>query len=86
LGAADTANAVSAAGHAIAVPAGNYSSLLVLATAVNGAQLAQQFKVTYSDGSSVTFAQNLSDWFIPGNYPGELVALVYALSQRLKRN
>jgi hypothetical protein len=57
------------------LPAGNYSSLLVLATGVNGAQLAQPFKVTYSDGSSTTFTQSLSDWFSPSNYPGEVTAL-----------
>jgi hypothetical protein len=75
LGAADQADVVSAAGNAIALPAGKYSSLLVQATAVNGAQLAQPFKVAYSDGTSVTFTQNLSDWFTPNNYSGEVIAL-----------
>ncbi len=75
LGAADKTNVVSGPSGAIALPAGQYSSLLVLATGVNGAQLAQTFKVTYSDATSVTFTQNLSDWFSPSNYPGEATAL-----------
>jgi hypothetical protein len=74
-GAADSPNVVSGASAAIALPGGQYSSLLILATAVNGAQLSQPFKVVYSDGSSVTFTQSLSDWFIPANYSGELNAL-----------
>jgi hypothetical protein len=60
---------------AIALPAGKYSTLAVLATGVNGAQLSQQFKVNYTDGTNVTLTQNLSDWFTPANYPGEVTAL-----------
>jgi len=75
LGAADKVNVVSGASGAIALPAGKYSSLLALGTGVNGAQLAQPFKVTYTDGSTVTFTQSLSDWFTPGNYAGEAIAL-----------
>jgi hypothetical protein len=75
LGAPDKANVVTGAGNTITLPAGNYSSLLLLATGVNGAQLSQTFKVTYSDGSSATFTQSLSDWFYPSNYPGEVTAL-----------
>jgi len=47
----------------------------MLATGVNGAQLSQTFKVTYSDGTSATFTQSLSDWFTPGKYAGEVTAL-----------
>jgi hypothetical protein len=75
LGAPDQANVVSGASGAIALPAGQYSSLVVTATAVNGAQLSQQFKVIYSDGTSTTFTQSLSDWFTPANYSGEVTAL-----------
>jgi Pro-kumamolisin, activation domain len=70
----DQSNVVSGAA-AITLPAGKYSSLLLLATAVNGAQLSQQFKVIYSDGTSATFTQSLSDWFVPNNFAGELTAL-----------
>ncbi|MGD0435790.1 MAG: peptidase S53, partial [Bryobacteraceae bacterium] len=75
LGAAGQPDVVSGSTSAIALPPGQYSSLLVLATGVNGAQLSQPFEVTYSDGTSVTFTQSLSDWFTPGNYAGELTAL-----------
>jgi hypothetical protein len=44
----------------------------VLATGVNGAQLSQTFKVTYSDGTSVNLTQRLGDWYKPANYPGEV--------------
>ena len=84
LGAPDQANVVSGASGAIALPAGQYSSLTVTGTGVNGAQLAQTFKVSYSDGTSTTFTQNLSDWFTPANYPGELAAL--AMSYRNSAN
>jgi len=75
LGAADQANVVSGASAAIALPTGQYSSLVVIATAVNGAQLSQPFKVVYTDGTSVTFTQSLSDWFTPNSYSGEVTAL-----------
>ena len=71
----DTANVVSGATSAIALPGGKYSGLAVLATAVNGAQLSQTFQVGYSDGSSSTFTQNVSEWFIPNSYAGEFTAL-----------
>ena len=75
MGTADQSNVVSGTTAAIALPAGSYSSLQVLATGVNGAQLSQAFKVIYTDGTSVTFTQNLSDWFTPASYPGELTAV-----------
>jgi hypothetical protein len=75
LGAAGQSDVVSGSSAAIALPAGKYSSLALLGTGVNGAQLSQSFKVTYSDGTSTTFTQNLSDWFTPGNYPGEVTAV-----------
>ncbi len=72
LGAANALDAVSNA--KIALPAQHAASLGVIATAVNGRQLAQEFVVTYSDGSKVSFVQDLSDWHKPGNYPGESIA------------
>ena len=66
-------DAVSA--RTISLPAGKFSSLKLLATAVNGNQLQQAFKVTYTDGTTSLFSQNLSDWFGPQNFPGETKAL-----------
>src|SRR5208337_3193455 len=65
---------VSAAGQTITLPVGNYSTLSFLATGVNGNQANQQFTVTYTNGSTQTFTQSISDWFTPQNYAGESIA------------
>ncbi|HZU29236.1 MAG TPA: protease pro-enzyme activation domain-containing protein [Bryobacteraceae bacterium] len=75
IGAADAPDAVSGAGQAIALPAGSFSTLSLLGSAVNGNQTAQTFRVNYSDGTSATFKQSLSDWYTPQRYPGETTAL-----------
>jgi hypothetical protein len=60
----------------VTLPAGNYASLSLLGTAVNGNHPNQVFKVTYSDGTSTNFTQSLSDWALgPQGYTGESVAL-----------
>jgi hypothetical protein len=75
VGAANAQNVVSGSTGAITLPAGKYSAVQVLATAVNGALSSQPFKVTYSDGTSMTFNQSLSDWFKPSGFSGEVAAL-----------
>ena len=72
-GPANAADAVSA--KTVSLPSGQFSNINLLATGVNGNQLGQVFKVTYSDGSSSTFTQNLSDWFTPQNFSGETKAM-----------
>jgi len=32
----------------------------------------QTFTVTYTDGTTASFAQGISDWFTPQSYPGEI--------------
>jgi hypothetical protein len=59
----------------VALPAGRFSSLQILATGVNGNQPNQTFTVTYTDGSTDTITQSLSDWYTPQNYAGESLAL-----------
>ncbi len=66
---------VSAAGQVIALPAVQRKTLKLLATGVNGAQPNQTFVVTYTDGTSSTFTQSVSDWAIPMGYAGETTAL-----------
>jgi hypothetical protein len=80
LGAAGTLNAVSS--KTITLPAGNYSSLKLLGTAVNGSQPNQSFVVSYTDGSKSTVTQGVSDWFEPQGYAGESAAstMAYRLS------
>ncbi len=69
LGPMGFADAVS--GQTVTLPAGKFTSLNMLATALNGNQTSQKFTVTYSDGSTTVFTQNMSDWFTPQNYSGE---------------
>jgi hypothetical protein len=73
LGAANVPSAVSSA--TIALPAGNYAALNLLATGVFGAQANQTFIVTYTDGTSSTFTQSLSDWGYPQGFAGETAAV-----------
>jgi hypothetical protein len=74
IGPAGAPNVVSNA--TIALPAtGKFAALKMLATAVNGPKAAQVFTVTYTDGTTATFTQSLSDWYAPNGYAGETVAL-----------
>ena len=77
LGSAGTSDAVS--NTTIALPAGNDSTVTLLATAVNGPQVNQTFIVTYTDGTTTSFTQSLSDWYSgPQKYAGESVASTMA--------
>ena len=69
------ANVVSAQGQTINLPAGNYKTLSILATAVKGNQANQTFTVHYTDGTSQIFIQSLSDWYTPQRYKGESIVL-----------
>lgn len=62
-------------GKTITLPAGQYTALKFLGTAVNGNQPAQTFTVNYTDGTKSTFTQSMSDWISPQNYPGESTAV-----------
>ncbi|MEA3149587.1 MAG: hypothetical protein QOD56_526, partial [Gammaproteobacteria bacterium] len=73
LGAAGVADAVSA--KTIPLPAGRYGALKLLATAVHATQVNQKFVVSYTDGTSTTVQQSLSDWFMPQGYAGESTVL-----------
>lgn len=74
-GAANANNDISAAGQTIQLPAGQYASLRMMATAVGSSQASQPFKVNYTDGTSTTFTQSMSDWFTPQSYAGEIDAV-----------
>ncbi|SPF46091.1 hypothetical protein SBA1_630040 [Candidatus Sulfotelmatobacter kueseliae] len=73
LGPANAPDAVTS--QTVALPAGKFTSLKILATAVNGGQELQTFAVTYADGTSSPFTQSLSDWVAPRTFPGESVAV-----------
>lgn len=78
-GAANDLDAVGCSGQTVTLPAGQFSSLMLMASGINGNQASQLFTVTYTDGSSSKFTQSLSDWFTPQKYPGEFegVAMAY---------
>ena len=75
-GPANVTNVVSATNQTITLPTGYFSFLRMLATGVQGDQTNQSFLVKYTDGTTATFSQNMSDWFTPQNYPGEAEALI----------
>ena len=58
-GAAGSSDAVSSI--TIPLPAGNDIAVNLLATAVGGSQINQPFVVTYTDGTTSSFTQSLSD-------------------------
>jgi hypothetical protein len=76
LGTPATAN--SATGVTIPLPAGQYATVNLLATGLEGNQPGQSFVVTYTDGTSTTITQSLSDWFTPQHYSGESTAVTMA--------
>jgi hypothetical protein len=77
-GAANANDAIQCSGQTITLPSGQFSSLQILAAAVDGAQTSQPFIVTYSDGTTSSFIQSLSDWTAPQNFPGETVVAATA--------
>jgi hypothetical protein len=62
-------------GKTVALPSGKFSSLSMLAVGVNGSQDMQTFLLTYTEGTSSSFTQSLSDWNAPRSFDGESVAV-----------
>jgi streptogramin lyase len=61
-----------AAGQDIEVT-GSGSLLTLAGAAVNGGQTNQQFTLTFTDGSTATWTQSLSDWCDPSAYANESI-------------
>jgi hypothetical protein len=80
LGPASAPDAVDS--KVVSLPAGRFSALKMLATAVNGRQQSQPLIVTYSDGTRSTFTQSFSDWGRPQNFSGESKAVTMAYRDR----
>jgi Domain of unknown function (DUF4832) len=77
LGPANQLNGVRNA--TITVPAGQYATLLLLGTGVNGDQASQTVRVNYTDGTSSTFTQTFSNWLNASqNVAGQSIALTTA--------
>jgi hypothetical protein len=81
-GAAGAADAVTNA--TIPLPAGNFSALNVLGSAILADQPNQIFVVTYTDGTTTTITQSISDWAKPTKYPGE--TMVLKMPYRIAKN
>jgi hypothetical protein len=71
-------NVVKCAAQIIPLSSGQFSTLKMLATGVNGVQTSQTFTVTYTDNSTSTFTQSLSDWHTFSGYSGESEAYTMA--------
>jgi hypothetical protein len=74
-GPVNAADAVSGAGQVITLPAGNFTTLRLLATGIGGGQASQNITVAYTDGTSTQFTQSFSDWFQPASYVNESQAV-----------
>jgi hypothetical protein len=84
-GPANAPDAVTGSGSgSIALPAGTFATLQMLATGIEGNQTSQAITVTYTDNSTSQFTQSFSDWcsalngggcVSTGNNPGESVAV-----------
>jgi len=73
-GPANGADVISGAGQTIELTAAQASAVSLLGLAVNGAQTSQVFVVHYTDGTTASFTQSISDWFVPAHYTGESIA------------
>ena len=71
-------------GQTVSLPAGNFSSLTLLATGVQGSQSSQTNTVNYADVTHAQFVQNFSDWSAPQSFAGEVEAV--AMSYRNSGN
>jgi hypothetical protein len=69
-------DAVSGSGQTIALPHGPFATLQLLGTGFDGNQSAQTVTVTYTDGTTSTFTQSFSDWFVPNYNNDESFAVV----------
>ena len=78
-GPANELDAVGCSGQTVTLTPGTFSSLMLLATGIEGNQASKTLTVKYTDGTSTKFTQSFSDWFTPKKYSGESegVAMAY---------
>jgi hypothetical protein len=74
-GPANLLDAVASSGQVVSLPQGQFSSLILLASGIQGNQASQGLTVNYSDGTSSHFTQSFSDWFTPQKFAGEFEAV-----------
>ena len=73
-GPANASDVINCSGQNISLPTNHYTSLLMLASAVNGSQTSQPFTVTYTDGTIAHFAQSIADWVGAPVYSNQFTA------------
>ena len=78
IGAVGANNVITSTGQVIALPSGKYTNLDLLALAIGAPQVNQVFTVTYSDTTTDTFTQSLSDWASSNSYAGESIVVTMA--------
>ncbi|HEX3799701.1 MAG TPA: protease pro-enzyme activation domain-containing protein [Verrucomicrobiae bacterium] len=71
LGPANALDVVSCSSQVVTLPAGNFTSLNILGTGVEGTQTAQTLTVTYTDNSTTKFTNSWSDWANPQHFASE---------------
>ena len=74
-GPTNASDVVAATGQTIVLPAGHFTNLTLLATAVQGNQPSQVITVNYADNTTSNWTQSFSDWLSPQNYSRESNAL-----------
>jgi hypothetical protein len=80
LGPVNQANVVPG-GTVVALPAGNYTTLNILASRQFGTAAGETFTVVYSDGSQHTYTQGMSDWWLGQTAGSPLTGPVVAAPQ-----
>ena len=70
---ADVTNAITG-GVTMPLVSGRFGSVGMLAAAINGNVPDAFFTVRYTDGTTQSIVQSVSDWFTPQGYPGEDIA------------
>ena len=75
LGAAGSTDAIACHANTIPLPSGMHKSLWVLGSSIEGSHKDQTITVTYTDGTTKTYHQNFSDWYVPEAFPGESRAI-----------
>jgi hypothetical protein len=71
VGAPNQPHAIAMASQTIAVPQGNYRTINLAATAVNGPRQDRLSKLLFTAGATDSGVQSNSDWASPQNYAGE---------------
>ena len=74
-GPANANDVVKCSGQTVALPANRYTTLLLLAAAVDGSQASQTFTLTYTDGTTTPIVQSLSDWVVTTAYSNQFTAV-----------